>query len=100
MSPDRIGRARRVAAERLPRAVAKAPDRTRAFKHIGLATTCILDQDLDPGVSLGWTAANAAETLRSVRVRDRLRPLAVAAIATASPDARGLGHHLVALTAS
>jgi transcriptional regulator with XRE-family HTH domain len=74
--------------------------RTRTFEQIALATACLRDEDTDTGVAIGWTAAENAARLQSVRVRDRLRPLRVAAQATPTADADQLAHHLAVPTSS
>jgi transcriptional regulator with XRE-family HTH domain len=74
--------------------------RTRTFEQIALATACLRDGDTDTGVAVGWTAATNAASLQSVRVRDRLQPLMVAAQAAPTADADQLAHHLAALTSS
>jgi tetratricopeptide (TPR) repeat protein len=59
----------------------RGPDMTRskAFELTALATVHLLDGDLDHGAVVGHQAVDLAEQLRSVRVTDRLAPLANAA---------------------
>jgi hypothetical protein len=70
--------------------------RSHAFDLTALATACLRDGDINDGVRFGWQAVAAADELRSVRVNDRLRPLADALSVTVkmSSDAADLAHRL------
>lgn len=90
------------ARDALTRAVAaRGPDmaRSRAFELSALGTVLLRDGEEDEGIRAGWQAVELAEQVRSVRVRDRLRPLAEQAATTASSDATDLAHRLQALCA-
>jgi hypothetical protein len=65
----------------------RGPDMTRskAFELTALATSHLVEGDLDQGAAVGQQAVDLAEQLRSVRVADRLAPLEEAA--------RMRGHH-------
>lgn len=68
----------RIAIPALTDAVnAYGPDmaRSRSFCLIALATNHLLDGDVDHGAVIGTQAVSAIETLKSVRTKDRLRPL-------------------------
>ncbi|SMC47322.1 hypothetical protein [Kibdelosporangium aridum] len=68
----------RVAIPALTEAISGyGPDmaRSRAFCLIMLATDHMLAGDVEQGVAVGIEAVSAAETLKSVRVKDRIRPL-------------------------
>jgi transcriptional regulator with XRE-family HTH domain/tetratricopeptide (TPR) repeat protein len=90
------------ARDALTRAVAaRGPDmtRSRTFELSALGTVLLRDGEEADGIRAGWQAADLAEQVRSVRVRDRLRPLAKQAATAASSDAADLAHHLQALCA-
>ena len=53
--------------------------RSKAFNLSALATNHLLDGDIEHGAKIGHTAIELAEHLRSQRVVDRMRPLAVEA---------------------
>jgi tetratricopeptide (TPR) repeat protein len=53
--------------------------RSRSFCLAMLAHAHLLDGELERGAEIGTEAVDAAETLKSVRTRDRLRPLKLAA---------------------
>jgi hypothetical protein len=53
--------------------------RSRTFSLIHLATSYLIDEELDRAVDVGFRALACAENLTSARVRDRMRPLRVRA---------------------
>jgi hypothetical protein len=53
--------------------------RSKAFELTALATSHLIEGDLDQGTAVGQQAVDLAEQLRSVRVVDRLAPLEEAA---------------------
>jgi hypothetical protein len=59
----------------------RGPDmtRTKTFELTALATSHLVEGDLDQGAEVGEQAVDLAEQLRSVRVVDRLAPLEEAA---------------------
>lgn len=80
---------------------ARGPEmtRSRTFELSALGTVLLRDGQEDEGVQAGWQAAELAEQVHSVRVRDRLRPLAEQASAAGSGDAADLAHRVNALSA-
>jgi tetratricopeptide (TPR) repeat protein len=79
--PEPTSKRSGAASSSLERGLAiRGPDMTRskAFELTALATVHLLDGDLDHGAVVGQQAVDLAEQLRSVRVIDRLAPLAKA----------------------
>ena len=72
--------------------------RSQAFELTALATTHIVNGDIDHGVTVGTRAVELAEQLRSRRVIDRLEPLKHAALrSSAHGDARDLAGRIATL---
>jgi tetratricopeptide (TPR) repeat protein len=71
--------------------------RSRAFEVTALATATLRAGDHDTGLDLGRQAVAMAEQLRSVRVVDRLAPLALEASLTPTPDAADLARAIAAV---
>jgi hypothetical protein len=74
--------------------------RSRAFELTALATATLRAGDHDTGVTLGCQAVAMAEQLRSVRVVDRLAPLALEATRAATADTADLARAIAAVTSS
>ncbi|WP_410673318.1 tetratricopeptide repeat protein [Amycolatopsis sp. cmx-4-68] len=75
--------------------------RSRAFCLAMLAHAHLLEDDLERGAAIGTEAVDAAETLKSVRTKDRLRPLRLEAENRRDHAAvRGLAEHLTAFVVS
>jgi transcriptional regulator with XRE-family HTH domain len=90
-----------VARDALTRAVAaRGPEMTRslAFELSALGVALLRDGEQDQGLKVGWQAADLAEQVRSVRVRDRLRPLAGQAATATGSGAAELAQHLANLS--
>ena len=68
--------------------------RSRAFELTALAVASLLDGDAEAGLTLGHEAVDLAERVRSVRVLDRLAPLARAAAAVSRPGHRELARRV------
>jgi tetratricopeptide (TPR) repeat protein len=68
--------------------------RSKTFEVTALATACLLEDDVETGVQLGWTAVELADQVRSTRVRERLQPLRDQAAVTAGGGAADLAQHL------
>ncbi|MGH3754519.1 MAG: helix-turn-helix domain-containing protein [Pseudonocardiaceae bacterium] len=66
--------------------------RSSAFSLSMLATTHLLQGDVDHGVQIGRKALTAAIGLKSKRVTDRLEPLELAAGKSNNQDSRQLAH--------
>ena len=98
----RAGRARS-AIEALTAAAGRyGPDmaRSRSFCLAMLAADHLLDGDLEQGAVVGTEAVNAAETLKSVRTKDRMRPLKLEAEKHRDHAAvRALSEHIAAFVA-
>jgi transcriptional regulator with XRE-family HTH domain/tetratricopeptide (TPR) repeat protein len=80
--PEPTSRRCATATTSLERGLAiRGPDMTRskAFELTALATSHLVEGDLDQGAAVGQQAVDLAEQLRSVRVVDRLAPLEEAA---------------------
>jgi transcriptional regulator with XRE-family HTH domain len=78
----------------------RGPDMTRskAFELTALATAHLLDGDLDHGAAVGNQAVDLVKQLRSVRVIDRLAPLAqVVRRRQHHTDVRELGERIATL---
>jgi transcriptional regulator with XRE-family HTH domain len=73
--------------------------RSRAFELTALAVASLLDGDGEAGLTLGHEAVDLAERVRSVRVLDRLRPLARAAAAFPRPGLRELAGRVTTVAA-
>jgi tetratricopeptide (TPR) repeat protein len=73
--------------------------RSRAFELTALAVASLLDGDAEAGLTLGHEAVDLAERVRSVRVLDRLAPLARAAAASSRPGHRELAQRVTAVAA-
>jgi tetratricopeptide (TPR) repeat protein len=71
--------------------------RSLAFEVTALATATLRTGDHDIGLALGHQAVAMAEQLRSVRVVDRLAPLALEASRTATTDAADLTRAIAAM---
>jgi hypothetical protein len=82
----------------LTRAVESYTDdmaRSKAFMLSALATNHLLDGDIDHGVKVGGKAIDCAESIKSERVKDRMRPLqAEAERRRNNVDARDLADRL------
>jgi tetratricopeptide (TPR) repeat protein len=75
--------------------------RSRSLCLIMLATGNLLDGDTGKALSLGCQSIYAAETLKSVRIRDRLRPLRQAAAKRReNADCRALSEAITAFVTS
>ncbi|ALG13081.1 hypothetical protein [Kibdelosporangium phytohabitans] len=73
--------------------------RSRTFSLIMLSMNLLADGDVDHGVAIGMRALAAAETLSSLRVRDRMHPLkADADLHGTHPGARDLAARIAART--
>ncbi|PFG48221.1 transcriptional regulator with XRE-family HTH domain [Amycolatopsis sulphurea] len=69
--------------------------RSKAFMLSALATNHLLDGDIDHGARVGGKALDTAESIKSERVKDRLRPLLVEAERRRNnADARELAERL------
>lgn len=69
--------------------------RSKAFMLSALATNHLLEGDIDHGVKIGGKAIECAESIKSARVKDRMRPLqAEAERRRNNPDARDLADRL------
>jgi hypothetical protein len=73
--------------------------RSRAFELTALAVATLLDGDAEAGLTVGHEAVDLAERVRSVRVLDRLAPLARAARASSRPGYRELARRVAAVAA-
>jgi transcriptional regulator with XRE-family HTH domain len=73
--------------------------RSRAFELTALAVASLLDGDAEAGLTLGHEAVDLAERVRSVRVLDRLAPLARAAAAFPRPGHRDLARRVASVAA-
>jgi hypothetical protein len=73
--------------------------RSLAFELTALAVASLRDGDTDAGAALGHQAVDVAERVHSVRVLDRLAPLAQAAAASRRPEARALTQRAAAVVA-
>ncbi|MDT8910378.1 helix-turn-helix transcriptional regulator [Amycolatopsis sp. PS_44_ISF1] len=82
----------------LTRAVESYTDdmaRSKAFMLSALATNHLLDGDIDHGAKIGFKAIECAESIKSERVKDRMRPLqAEAERRRNNADARELADRL------
>ncbi|MFJ9785980.1 hypothetical protein ACIRSS_40860 [Amycolatopsis sp. NPDC101161] len=75
--------------------------RSRAFCLAMLAHAHLLDGDLERGARIGTEAVDAAEMLKSVRTKDRLRPLKLEAEKHLDhPAVRALAEHITAYVVS
>lgn len=75
--------------------------RSRSFALIALATGHMLDGEIDHAARLGTEAVSAAETLKSVRTKDRLRPLKLLADKYKDrAESRGLSEFITAFVTS
>jgi tetratricopeptide (TPR) repeat protein len=94
----------RTAVEALTEAVGRYGSdmaRSRAFCLAMLAHAHLLEDDLERGAEIGGEAVEAAETLKSVRTKDRLRPLRLEAEHRRDHAAvRGLAEQLTAFAVS
>jgi hypothetical protein len=94
----------RVAVAALTDAVDRyGPDmaRSRSFCLAMLAVDHLLEGDLERGSEVGTEAVDTAETLKSVRTKDRLRPLKLAAEKRRDhASVRGLADHIAAFVVS
>lgn len=80
--PEPTSKRRETATASLARGLAiRGPDMTRSktFELTALATSHLVEGDLDQGATVGQQAVDMAEQLRSARVIDRLAPLEEAA---------------------
>ncbi|GAA4550326.1 helix-turn-helix transcriptional regulator [Amycolatopsis samaneae] len=69
--------------------------RSKAFMLSALATNHLLEGDIDHGAKVGGKAVDCAESLKSERVKDRMRPLREEAERRSNnPDARDLAGRL------
>jgi hypothetical protein len=69
--------------------------RSQAFSLTMLATSHLRQGDVDHGVQVGRKALQAATAVKSRRVSDRLKPLALeAARRSTNPDSRELAHQI------
>ncbi len=73
--------------------------RSRAFELTALAVATLRDGDSEAGTALGHEAVDLAERVHSVRVLDRLAPLAEAAASSPRPQARDLARRVAAVVA-
>ena len=75
--------------------------RSRTFNLSALATNHLLDGDIEHGAKVGRSAIDAADGLKSVRIKDRMRPLLVEAERRRNnSDARDLAERLNAFYAA
>jgi tetratricopeptide (TPR) repeat protein len=92
-----------VAIPALTEAVADfGPDmaRSRAFCLISLATSHLLDGDVHHGATIGTRAVHEVESLKSIRAKDRLRPLKLQADQRRDqPEARALSDFITSFIA-
>ncbi len=73
--------------------------RSKAFNLSALATNHMLEGDVDHGARVGRAAVELAETLKSTRVKDRLKPLlAEASKRRNNADARDLAEQITNLS--
>ena len=73
--------------------------RSRAFELTALAVATLRDGDSEAGTTLGHVAVDLAERVHSVRVVDRLAPLAEAAASSPCGQGRDLARRVAALVA-
>lgn len=82
----------------LSRAIEKYGDemaRSRSFNLSALAQNHLIEGDIDHGARIGQSAIEAAEHIKSERVKDRMRPMQREAEKRANiPDARDLSERL------
>lgn len=99
--PEPKARCCTTATTSLQRSLAARTDetaRSRAFELTALATAHLLNGDLDHGADVGHDAVDLAERLHSVRIIDRLTPLAkVAARHPDRTDVRELAERIATL---
>jgi tetratricopeptide (TPR) repeat protein len=85
-----------IAISALEQALARYDDtmhRSQAFTLTMLATAYLRRGDIDHGVQVGRTALTRACSVKSKRVRDRMKPLEIeAARRSSNADCRGLSH--------
>ncbi|HEY3471346.1 MAG TPA: transcriptional regulator [Amycolatopsis sp.] len=75
--------------------------RSRSFCQAMLAADHLLEGNLEQGARIGTEAVDAAETLKSVRTKDRLRPLGLEAEKRRDhPAVRALSEHITAFVVS
>jgi transcriptional regulator with XRE-family HTH domain/tetratricopeptide (TPR) repeat protein len=75
--------------------------RSRAFNLSALATNHLLEGDIDHGAKVGRAALDAAESLKSARVKDRMKPLKREAERRSNnPDAHDLAERINAFYAA
>ena len=75
--------------------------RSRSFNLIFLATNHLLDGDIDQAATVGAQAVAVAESVKTVRTKDRLRPLKREADKRwRNADARALSERIATFTAS
>jgi hypothetical protein len=94
--PARLGLARESLAGSL---AARGSDmaRSRTFELTALAVAVLRDGDRDEGLALGEEAVQLAQRVRSVRVLDRLKPLALVAVETGGRDGCDLARRIRAV---
>ncbi|WP_439382048.1 tetratricopeptide repeat protein [Amycolatopsis lexingtonensis] len=94
----------RAAIAALTRAVARYGQdmaRSRSFCLAMLATDHLVEGELERGAEIGTEAVDTAETLKSVRTKDRLRPLKLEAEKhRGHTDVRALAEHITAFAVS
>jgi len=73
--------------------------RSRTFELTALAVAVLRDGDVDEGLSLGEEALDLAQRVRSVRVLDRLHPLAAAAAEAGCRGGRELAERVRSVVA-
>lgn len=82
----------------LARAIAGHGDemaRSKTFEMVALATNHLIDGDVDHAARVGRSALDVAETLKSARTRDRMKPLKVEADRRSNnSDARDLSERI------
>lgn len=75
--------------------------RSRSFNLTSLSTNHLLEGDIDHGAKVGIQAVDLAEDLKSVRTKDRMRPLQKEAERRRNnPDARDLAERIAKFTAA
>jgi transcriptional regulator with XRE-family HTH domain len=88
----------RFAIPALTRAIAGRGDdmaRSKAFNMVTLATSHMIDGDVDHAARIGRSALDVAETLKSARAKDRMKPLKAESDRRANnSDARDLSERI------
>ncbi|MFO7194223.1 MAG: transcriptional regulator, partial [Thermocrispum agreste] len=75
--------------------------RSKAFNLSALATNHLLEGDIDHGAKVGRSALECAESIKSARIKDRMKPLKREAERRVNnPDARELAERINAFYAA